>query len=135
MFAGSVSSGIGDIRTSISPTVYAFETEVIPEAPIVEEKKPNTNTEECNCWLFIKRRMPWLPDQTKNIIPNSDYPIVGGVTMLEYGEKKHYVENTKVVKEGVWIKESNFGKCGYSERLLTWAYLKEHNAKYIHAPE
>lgn len=82
----------------------------------------------CNCYLYIKNKIPDFPN-TKDLIPNSIYPTVGGVIILQY-KVPHYVLVEKVIEEGVWIAESNFGGCGYSKRLLTWQDLEEHQAVY-----
>lgn len=73
--------------------------------------------------------IPDLP-RTAEIVPNSVYPVVGGVTVLMYRETPHYAFNTAVTEEGVMIQETNFVHGKYTSRLLTWQYLQEHQAWY-----
>ena len=114
-------------KTTFPVTAYAEEIK-----PVVEELKEveiKIDTEEYNCYLYVKNRIPRLP-RTNELKANSIYPNVGGVTILNYNELIHYVINEKVEEKGIWINETNFGGPGYSKRFLTWEYLKGKEAKY-----
>lgn len=114
-----------------SPT--KIEASSLPDpVPIIEEIKRDEVA--CNCWLYIKNKIASWPN-TKDIVANSIYPTVGGVTILNYDGILHYVWNREVTEAGIWIKESNFYNCEYSTRFLTWDYLKDHQALYWHVPE
>jgi hypothetical protein len=109
----------------------AVEASGILEAPVVIEEK--IDYVAGNCWLYLKSKIPSWPN-TKDLIPNSVHPVVGGAIILQY-KVPHYVLVEKVIEEGVWISESNFGGPGYSKRLLSWEYLKDHSAKYWYVPD
>lgn len=96
-----------------------------PEAPRIAVVDTLSN----NCYLYIKSIIPNLP-RTSELTANSNYPSLSGITILDYDGLIHYVKNTKVVEDGVWIKESNFIKGEYTTRFLTWDYLEEHKAQY-----
>lgn len=83
-----------------------------------------------NCYMYVKSIAPWLP-QTANIESNSIFPVVGGVIVLYYGEKAHYVYVAEVIEEGVEVKHSNFGKPGFYTDTFSWQYLKDHAAVYV----
>lgn len=83
-----------------------------------------------NCYLYVQSLTGWLP-RTSQIVPNTIYPVVGGVIVLWYGNTPHYVYVAGVLEEGVRVKHSNFGKPGYYENLFSWNYLEEHKASYL----
>lgn len=82
-----------------------------------------------NCYLYIKSKIPEFPS-TKDLIPNSIFPNVGGVVILQYDRLAHYALIEAVVEAGVWISETNFEKGKFTKRLLTWNYLENHQAQY-----
>lgn len=112
-------------------TVPRAHAQVIEEiVPLVKAPElPLESTIEGNCYLYVRSKIKDLPS-TKDIIPNSIYPNVGGVTVINYDGLRHYMLNEQVTEEGLRISECNFvkGKCG--ERLLTWEYLIEKKAQY-----
>lgn len=99
------------------------------EAPAVPPEAPVTNAIACNCYLYVKARIPSFP-LTKDVFPNSAVPVVGGVIIMQYPRLVHYVIVTAISKEGVYIDESNFKHCVIAPRFLTWEYLGAHQAKY-----
>jgi|GEM_PF-3881203 len=99
------------------------------EAPVLAPKLPTIGRIEYNCYLYIKSKIKSLKP-TKEIIPNSIFPNIGGVTIINYDGTIHYMLNEKVEEEGLTISECNYeeGKCG--KRLLTWQYLKDRKAEF-----
>ena len=88
------------------------------------------NTIEGNCYLFIKSKIPDFP-MTKDIVPNSIYPKIGGVVIMDFEDKSHYAYiPQRNEKEGIWVDHTNFGKDGYQHTFFTWEYLEKHNARY-----
>ncbi len=119
----TIGGGIGEAKN------YTIEQVKIPvvEAQTIELDKEDPLAS--NCYLYAKSLVPNLP-RTSEIVTNTVFPNLGGITVLDYRGTTHYVVNQKITADGVLIKESNFGGPGYSERFLTWEYLKEHNARY-----
>lgn len=114
----------------VGPTVYADSLPAIPlQTPIVQDDRLETN-----CYLYAQSLIPNLP-HTYDIIPNSIFPNLGGLVILDYNGVTHYVVVKEVLENGIWIKESNFGGSGIQERFLTWEDLEKHQAKYWHALE
>lgn len=96
-----------------------------PISPVVRPYDPIAY----NCYLYIQTLIVGLP-MTSQIVPNSIYPTVSGITILEYHGVLHYVKNLEVTELGEWIKESNFIAGEYTTRFLSWEYLLEYNAQY-----
>ncbi len=107
------------------PVAHAQVIEQPLEAPTV----PDINRMENNCYLYIKSKIPTLKP-TKDIKPNSVYPNLNGLTIINYDGVIHYMFNEEVKELGIWISECNYeaGKCG--KRLLTWQYLKDRKAEF-----
>lgn len=73
----------------------------------------------CNCYAFAQVLTSKLP-KMMDIVPNSNYPRVGGLVVLRYKNNKHIGVVDEVVKEGVWIREANFEPCKIGKRLIEW---------------
>lgn len=73
----------------------------------------------CNCYSYAQAIAGKLP-KMMDILPNSNYPRVGGLVVLRYKNAKHIGVISEVVKEGVWIREANFQPCKVGKRLIEW---------------
>jgi hypothetical protein len=106
-----------------------------PATPVYAEEPPPVVEDvvvdvlASNCYLYVKSLVPELP-RTAELLPNTNYPNILGIVILDYDGLKHYAKVTSVLVEGIWIKESNFVKGGYTSRIVSWDYLKDHNAQY-----
>lgn len=114
---GATQSAIERIP-DIPPKVYAEE---LPVAPVVVEPPPPVVKKDavaCNCYLYVKGKYPTFPN-TKDLKPNTT-PSVGVVALFDYGNLNHYAIVTKLEAEGFWVKDSNFGGCGYRTHFIRW---------------
>ena len=84
----------------------------------------------CNCWSFARSKVKGLPSFIKDLVPNSDYPRVGGIIIMDYDGNPHFPVVLKVIEEGVLIEDANFEPAKIEKRLLTWEYLSIHNSQY-----
>lgn len=73
----------------------------------------------CNCYAFATVLVGRLPKML-DILPNSNYPRVGGLVVLRYKNDKHIGVVQSVEKDGVWIREANFEPCKLGSRLISW---------------
>lgn len=127
------------LLTTANPTPIIKNALVIPvaHAEVVEQvidtvEAPKIKPEDTlkgNCYLWVKYKLPTLP-RTKDIVPNSIYPNVGGVTLISYNGVMHYMYNEEVTEEGIRVSECNFTPNTCGQRLLTWKYLEEKKAEY-----
>lgn len=71
----------------------------------------------CNCYSFAKlfASLPKMAD----IVPNTPYPRVGDIIILQY-RVKHIAVITKVTESGIWVKEANYIPCKTGSRLIEW---------------
>lgn len=126
LFALSASFVQSNIQPLVLPSIaHAQELLEASTTPV----EPRIDPIASNCYLFVKSLIPSFP-QTKDLLENSIFPVVGGAIILDYGKLKHYVYVTEVKELGVWIKETNFGCDCYAKRFLTWEYLHLHSAQY-----
>lgn len=72
-----------------------------------------------NCYSYAKTQINNLPSM-KDIQPNTDYPSVGGLVILYYGKTKHLSVITKVTKEGIEVKETNWQPMKFTKRTILW---------------
>ena len=72
----------------------------------------------CNCWAYASlfNKLPRMID----IVPNTNYPRVGGLVVLRYKNEKHVATVTSVEKDGFWVKEANFRPCEIGTRFIKW---------------
>jgi hypothetical protein len=71
-----------------------------------------------NCYAFATAMLGKLPKMAE-ITPNSDYPRVGGLAIMQYSDK-HIGVVTSVTDEGFWIKEANYEPFKITKRLIKW---------------
>lgn len=117
------------LLVSSSSPLLALPHEPIP---LVCTLKDELTKPECNCYLYVKTKIPFLPS-TKNLIPNTPSPIKGGLVILNYKGKLHYALTPESgTDEGLLIDECNYKRGTCSKRFLSWQYLREHQAKYWH---
>jgi hypothetical protein len=74
----------------------------------------------CNCFSYAQVLTDYKLPKMMEILPNSNYPRVGGLVILRYKNDKHIGVVDEVIKEGVWIREANFKPCLTSRRLIEW---------------
>ena len=72
--------------------------------------------EECNCWLYVNNRLPYMV-RMKNFQPNSE-ALVGGITIEYFGDLKHVALITEVTETGIWVEESNYDSCKTGIRFI-----------------
>jgi len=98
--------------------------------PLEAPKQAPRDETAYNCYMLVKSRIPEFP-LTKDLVPNSIYPVKGGVVLLDYNGTPHYALTPDEVEvEGYWIDESNFESGKYTRRFITWEYARSHGAKY-----
>lgn len=71
-----------------------------------------------NCYQFVKALIGKLPRMSE-IIPNSDYPRVGGLAIFHYKEK-HIAVVDEVLEDGFWIREANYEPYKIGKRFIKW---------------
>ena len=66
----------------VAPKVYAQNISIETTVPIPKQ--------ECSCVVFAKGLIPELPwGDAKDLVPNSPYPRVGGVVIINYNGTYH----------------------------------------------
>lgn len=72
----------------------------------------------CNCYAYASlfNKLPRMVD----IVPNSNYPRVGGLVVFRYANEKHLATVVSVEQEGFWVKEANFSPCVIGNRFVSW---------------
>lgn len=112
----------------IPPKAYAGEVEVVEIPPVKEEVVVIQNSKDdevaCNCYLYQKLRHPTLP-RTADLKANTT-PKVGAVAMFDYDilpnkPHDHYAEVTELEEKGFWVRDSNFGGCGFRTHFISWS--------------
>lgn len=71
----------------------------------------------CNCFQYTKIFVKGLPKMSE-VVPNSDYPRVGGLVIFNYKGIKHIAYIVKVSEKGMLVKEANFKPCLTAERFI-----------------
>lgn len=88
------------------PTVPVAKSEVIDEV-------------ECNCWQYVKRRVPNLPN-TKDIVPNVGFPVIGSTVIQKFKSGlMHYAIVEEIKDKSFIVSESNFHHCKYDTREIS----------------
>lgn len=103
----------------IEPT-HAIASEIALEAPELAQVKRLT------CVQYVRTKIPSLPKgDAYSLIPNSLYPIKGGVLKMSYQignnfdpNRYHLAYVEKVTSEGIYVSEANFNGNEYNERLV-----------------
>jgi len=72
-----------------------------------------------NCYSYAKTQIKNLPAM-KDIQPNTPYPIVGGLLIEYYNKIKHISVITKVVKEGIYVSQTNKEPFKFTKELRPW---------------
>lgn len=72
-----------------------------------------------NCYLYAKLFIKDLPKMA-DILPNTDYPNVGGLIIFSYAGVKHIAVIEQVLEKGIYIKEANFHSNLIARRLVKW---------------
>lgn len=75
-----------------------------------------------NCYQFAKVLVGKLPKMAE-IVPNSDYPRIGGLAIFQY-KSKHIGVITEVLEDGFWIREANYEPYKISKRFIKWSDSK-----------
>lgn len=70
-----------------------------------------------NCYSYAKSQLGTLPAM-KDINPNTDYPVVGGMAVFYYSGVKHVAVITKVTEFGIDIKETNYEPMKFTRRTI-----------------
>lgn len=86
--------------------------------PVEEVKDPELTFpgEECNCWAYVKNRLPALGRMSATN-PNSP-PLVDSVAVEWFGDIKHVSLVTEVLDDGVWVEEANYVHCETGTRFI-----------------
>jgi len=71
-----------------------------------------------NCYAFATAMLGRLPKMAE-IIPNSTYPRIGGLAIMQYKDK-HIGVIQEVTEEGFWIKEANYEPYKITKRQIKW---------------
>lgn len=74
----------------------------------------------CNCYSYAQAIVDYELPKMFDIVPNSNYPRVGGLVVLRYKNNKHIAVVKSVSHDGIIIKEANFEPCLVGERLIKW---------------
>lgn len=72
-----------------------------------------------NCYSYAVTQIGKLP-RMADIIPNTPYPRINDLMVFNYSGVKHIAVITKVVEEGIWVKEANYEAGKISTRLVGW---------------
>lgn len=70
----------------------------------------------CNCYSLVKTRIK-VPKMAE-ITPNTPYPRVNGVIILQYGFLKHIALIESVEEDGIHVLESNYKPCLAARRVI-----------------
>lgn len=70
-----------------------------------------------NCYSFAKVLLGKLPKMA-DILPNTPYPVVGGLTIFDYNGKKHVAVNKKITQDGILVRECNYEENLCKERMV-----------------
>jgi len=74
---------------------------------------------EAQCVAYAKSRGLVISGNAKNIIPNVEYPVVGGGVLLRSGYYGHIAVVERIDGESILISESNWEGCGIiSQRTI-----------------
>ena len=74
----------------------------------------------CNCYAFANVLTDYKLPKMRDILPNSNYPRVGGLVILRYTNDKHIAIVQSVETDGFWIREANFEACKLGRRFIDW---------------
>lgn len=108
-----IQTPIAHAQTQATTTTPAATT--TPETIKEPVKKPYDAT-ACNCYAYVKSKIPSLP-LTKYLKPNTNLD-VGVVALFNYRGTPHYAIVSKLEGVGFWVKDSNFGGCGYRTHYI-----------------
>lgn len=72
----------------------------------------------CNCKAEVRRLGAKVP--MGDVKPNSLYPRVGGIIILNYNGKLHYAYVVSVEGDGIHISEANYIKCSRTQRVIAF---------------
>lgn len=129
---------VSETKTYVRPLTaeaayYPVEAPILPvEASLPSEPTIDLDTvERCNCWLYLRNqyfgeKMPF----TKDIKENTTNAEVGAIAVFQYKTLRHYAYVKDIVSGGFIVAETNFKRCEYGERLVSWddpAFLWFHN--------
>lgn len=73
-----------------------------------------------NCYSLATVLLGKLPRMSE-IIPNSIGPRVNGLVIMSYKGVKHIAVITKVVEEGIWVREAHYEPYKISSRLISFS--------------
>lgn len=94
---------------------YVPTVEIEPEA-VVEAPKLD-NTLDCNCYMYVRSKIPNLP-LTKDLKPNSEIA-VGAVAIFKYPSGlMHYAYVESFGTDVFTVDESNYKKCVRAKRIV-----------------
>lgn len=113
------------------PIVYERPIETTQEAPIDPAEAPVVPVEAelppisvyCSCIKTARLLGANIPMGTNasDLKPNST-PVVGGLVLLSYSKAHHVAYIAELQEKGVLIREGNYKRCEYTERLIPYDY-------------
>lgn len=71
----------------------------------------------CSCTAEVRRLGASVPFKDK-LLPNNEYPRVGGVIIFQEKTQRHLAYITSVGEDGIKIKEANYKRCERGERVI-----------------
>lgn len=75
----------------------------------------------CSCIKTAKVLGANISGDAKDIIPNTNYPHVGGVVKFKYSNNYHVAYINKVTALGIEVTEGNFKPCLIANRFISWS--------------
>lgn len=96
--------------------VASTTPEVTQNDTQVTDKAPQETGVACNCWQYVKSLIPNFPN-TASLVLKKGISHNGDVVVFDY---PHYGIQVNSSDEGFWIKDSNWGGCGFKTHFIRW---------------
>lgn len=88
-------------------------------AQAIKDDKEHALFSGCSCIASSRALGAKVPKvkNAKDLKPNTDFPQKGGLVKFNYN---HIAVVQKVSEEGIYIREGNYTKCKFTNRLIKW---------------